>query len=609
MKGAVGSVPGYIGRVTDHGNGEEPPGGRRRRTAGLHTFADTVVALTEIAPRFPPSLVSHGLELTHSLRRTVGARAQEPSLWEELLALRRGPGADSFLATPICCRPPVDDLLLDRAVEIRAIVDALRGNRHAFDGQPLNRALEHGFLRTRRVVLPEESTPVAVRLGGWFAVVDVRDEHPRTLRTRIADALRSRARPLRSVLPVRVKASVVVSLLPVPFKEAAHLHRLGLEGPWVGWSETSTEPRLDVLSAHGLVLDGPGFYCFRAEVRRRVRAMRIALGLNSVEEPDFDQDDAMAFLEAAVAHEDNEAALSDLGLGEGAGLVVDRNECGFDPFPIRHDFADGDGPERLSRPDSAPADLPDFFASLPRDLAELAGQRALSWVGPRPGPVGPAPSLRYATIPRSVFSMADFAYAFCRAQHEAMAIHHPSYDGGGFTFVVPHQPRDEIGRNKRGVRAGPVLCSFRTRRGVPESGATFKRRLLRRLEEADRGEDLLSQVLDDVLRAAVPEIAKAALVRLAEHMPGDGGTFLTGRGLVAWSEVPDESMDPFSEYGGVYEGFFTGSCHERGGVSLSAVDRGCRRDLCAVGSGVFRRKPVMDHFWRRLAFFLSDSAL
>jgi len=154
-----------------------------------------------------------------------------------------------------------------------------------------------------------------------------------------------------------------------------------------------------------------------------------------------------------------------------------------------------------------------------------------------------------------------------------------------------------------------VLCSFRTRRGVPESGATFKRRLLRRLEEADRGEDLLSQVLDDVLRAAVPEVAKVALVRLAEHMPGDGGTFLTGRGLVAWSEVPDESMDPFSEYGGVYEGFFTGSCHERGGVSLSAVDRGCRRDLCAVGSGVFRRKPVMDHFWRRLAFFLSDSAL
>ncbi|MCO4771191.1 MAG: hypothetical protein KDA24_14250 [Deltaproteobacteria bacterium] len=581
---------------------------RRRREAGSHTFADTVVALTEIAPRFPPALVAHGLELTHSLRRTVGGRAKEPSLWEELLALRRGPGADNFLATPICCRPPVDDLLLERAVEIRAIVDALRGNQHSFDGQPLNRALEHGFLRTRRVVMPEETVPVVVRLAGWYAVVDVHDEHPRVLRERIVHALETNARPLRSLMPTRVRAAVVVSVLPVPFKEAAHLHRLGVGGPWLGWSETSTEPRLDVLSAHGLVLDGPGFYCLRAEIRRRVRAMRIALGLETVEEEYGDNDDAIAILEAALAEAD-EGTLSDLGLGEGAGIVLDRADPSLDPFPFRHEFADGDGPERPSSPDATLADLPDLLSTLPASLVELAGQRSLGWVGPRNGPTGASPSLRYATVPRSAFSMPDFAYAFCRAQHEAMAIHHPSYDGRGFTFVIPHEPRDEIGRRRRGVRAGPVLCSFRTRRGVPESAGTFKRRLQRRLDEADRGEDLLSQVLDDVLRAAVPETAKALMVRLAERMPGDGGTFLTGRGLVAWSEVPDESVDPFAEYGGVFEGFFTGSCHERGGVSLSAVDRGCRRDLCAVGSGVFRRKPVMDHFWRRLAFFLSDSAL
>jgi hypothetical protein len=592
--------------VTDSAN--DPSSRRRRREAGSHTFADTFVALTEIAPRFPPSLVAHGLELTHQLRRTVGARALEPSLWEELLALRRGPGADNFIATPICCRPPIDDLLLERAVQVRAVVDALRGNRHAFDGQPLNRALEHGFLRTRRVVLPEETTPVVVRLGAWFAVVDVRDEHPRRLRDLIEDALRHRARPLRSVMAARVRATAVISILPVPFKEAAHLHRLGVEGPWVGWSETSTEPRLDVLSAHGLVLDGPGFYCLRAEVNRRVRAMRIALGIESVEDTPDDPDDAIRFLEAVLAGED-EGALSDLGLGEGAGPVLDRDDPSSHPFPMRHDFADGDGPARPSRPDAEPANLGDVLGLLPPDLARLAEQRALPWLGPRNGPVGPAPSLRYATVPRSAFSMPDFAYAFCRAQHEAMVLHHRLYDGKGFTFVVPHQPRDEVGRSRRGVRASPVLCSFRTRRGVPESGATFKRRLLRRMDEADRGEDLLSQVLDDALRAAVPEVVKAAAVRAIERMPGDGGSFLTGRGLVAWSEVPDDSMDPFSEYGGLYEGFFTGSCHERGGVSLSAVDRGVRRDLCAVGSGEFRRKPVMDHFWRRFAYFLSDSAL
>ena len=569
-----------------------------------------MIALTEVAPRFPPSLVAHGLELTHSLRRVVGGKAVEPSLWEELLALRRGPGTDTFVATPICCRKLPDDLLLDRAVKLRALVDAIRGNRHAFDGQPLNRALEHGMLRTRRLVLPDEVVPVVVRLGGWFTVLEVRDEHPRVLREKLADALRTGARPLRTLMPARVKAPIVMSMLPVPFQEAAHLHRLGIEGPWLGWSQTNSEPHMCVLSSHGLVLDGPGVYSLRAEVRRRVRAMRIALGLDVEDEPldEFDPDEAIALLEEALAGDD-ETFLSELGLGEGAGAVLDRD--GPDPFPMRHDFADPcpDAEARPSRPDVEPADAPDLVSVLPADLAALATDAPFSWRGPRGLPVGKAPSLRYATVPRSRFSFADFAYAYCRAQHEAMALHHPAYDGRGFTFVVPHRPRDESGAVRRGLRARPVLCSFRTRRGVPEAAATYKRRLERRFAEADRGEDLLSQVLDDLLRTAIPEVVKSGLVRVMERMPGDGGTFLTGRGLVAWSEVPDASVDPFAEYGGIYEGFFTGSCHERGGVALSAVDRGYRRDLCGVGTGIFRRAPVMDHFWRRLAFFLSDSAL
>ena len=567
-----------------------------------------MIALAEVAPRFPPSLVAHGLEFTHSLRRAVGGRAVEPSLWEELLALRRGPGTDTFVATPICCQQVPGDLLLERAVVLRGLVDAVRGNRHAFDGQPLNRALEHGLLRTKRLVLPDDAVPTVVRLGGWYAIVEVRDEHPRVLRDHIADALTHRARPLRTLLPARVPAPIVLSVLPVSFREATHLHRLGIEGPWLGWSETSSAPRMSVLSSHGLVLDGPAAYRLRAEVRRRVRAVRIALGLDVDVDPadTFNAEEAIAFLEAALSGDDAEV-LSDLGLGEGAGQVLDRDEVG--PFPMRHDFADPTAAERPSRPDLEPADAPDLMATLPEELARLASARSLAWRGPRPGPVGPCPAIRYATVPRSRFSFADFAYAYCRAQHEAMALHQAAYDSRGFTFVVPHRPRDEDGGLRRGLRARPVLCSFRTRRGVPEASSTFKRRLERRLDEADHGEDLLSQVLDDLLRAAVPEVIKAGLVRLAERLPGDGGTFLTGRGLVAWSEVPDESIDPFAQYGGIYEGFFTGSCHERGGVALSAVDRGYRRDLCAVGTGVFRSAPVMDHFWRRLAFFLSDSAL
>ena len=73
---------------------------RSERRAGRHSFVDTVIAMTELAPTFPPMLVSHGLELGHAIRRLVGDRPVEASRWEELLALRRGPGADVFVFRP-----------------------------------------------------------------------------------------------------------------------------------------------------------------------------------------------------------------------------------------------------------------------------------------------------------------------------------------------------------------------------------------------------------------------------------------------------------------------------------------------------------------------------
>jgi len=129
------------------------------------------------------------------------------------------------------------------------------------------------------------------------------------------------------------------------------------------------------------------------------------------------------------------------------------------------------------------------------------------------------------------------------------------------------------------------------------------------MAEAEEGGDLLSRVLDNALRVRLPDLFKAAAVRVFESRLYDGGSFLSGRGLVSYIEAPDEFIDPIAEYGGIFEGLFAGSCQERGGVSLTAIDRGYRRDLCAVGTGVFRGQAAMDLFWKRLAYFLDQAAM
>ena len=576
------------------------PSRRSRALAlGTRTFADTVLALAEVAPVFPPALVSHGLELTHTLRRAIGEKPVEASLWEELLALRRGPGADAFMAVPLSSRRRVDDLLLERAVEIRALVDAVRHNRFSHSGQPLNRVLRKGALRFRRVVLSEKTVPVAIRLGWSYVVLQVGDDHPRRLRDRIAEALRDRGRELRPLRPPRVNAPILVSVLPVPLSEALHLHRVGIEGPWLSWSETEGGNPLGILAAHHFVLEGPGFAALRADFRRRSKALRVALGLDAGEDE---------LLEELVPEDVSGDFSAELGLLE-AQLEAEAAAAGefdfaLDPQP-RHTFAQDPLPSR-ENPEPERTTLP-----LDSALNAVAERRPVTWWGSTglKGALGSTPLIRLATVNRGAFSFPDFCYAYCRAQHDAMGAHHPRYGGQGFTFVVPHIPRDDSGRAIPGRRGQPVLCSFRTRRGAPEGIHTFRRRLERRLDEADHGEDLLSQVFDDVLRVAVPDVIKALAVRLYERLPGDGGAFLSGRGLVSYIEVPEEFVDPFTEYGGLHEGFFGGPCQERGGISLLAVDRGFRRDLCAVGSGIFREEAPMNFFWHRFAYFLGAAAM
>lgn len=581
---------------------------RLRDAWGRRDFADTVLALADVAPTFPPSLVTHGLEVAHALRRAVGERSVEATLWEELLALRRGAGADAFFAMPLPVRPPADDPVLDRAVEILALVDAVKNNRHAHAGQPLDRFLREGALRTRRMVISEDAVPVCVRLGCFVAVVDVRDEHPRQLRDRIVEALREAPLQLGGLKARRVRAPLLVSLTPLPFCEAVHGHRLGVEGPWLGWTRTGGRRPMGVLSAHHLVLEGPGFATLRADFRRRVRAMRVALGLDGVEQgwdetEEFSEFDAQPFAMHSVGDEELHPALQDLAPDPDQDLLDKLFEMAG-PAPgedarHRHTFAFN---PRADDQDEGPFEPP---PGLPDDLGVLARVRPAVWLGDRliSGPRRGPPSMRYATIHRGAFSMTDFAYAYCRAQHDAMAVYHPKYGGQGFTFIVPHL------RPGTDRRAMPVLCSFRTRRGAPEGARTFKQRLTRQLDLADRGADLLSRVLDDALRVALPAVAKAAVVRAIERLPGDGGTFLAGRGLVAQITIPDDVVDPIARYAGLYEGVFGGSCQERGGVSLTAVDRGFRRDLCALGTGPFRNKDAMDLFWQRFAYFLGQAAM
>jgi len=571
------------------------------------TFAETAMKMAEIAPTFPPLLVSHGLELTHTLRRALGDRPVEASLWEELLALRRGPGCDAFFAMPLPDRATPEDLLLDRAVEIRALVDSLRGHRHVHDGQPLDRVLRKDRLRTRRVVTNEEVVPVAVRLGCWYSVVAVGDEHPRALRDRIEAALTDDPRQVGGVRSRQVTAPLLVSLDPVPFPWAMHLHRLGLQGPWLSWSCTSGARPMGVLAAHHLVLEGPGFAALRADFRRRVRAMRVALGLDAGDEPGFDACEQFGpFDSVPFASCDDESEWSDGDLppdllealrqleAEEAARLPQRNSFAFDPG--------------LSRPPRKKAGPPE---GLPPALETLARSRPVGLLSHelRHDQLRNPPAVRYATVERGAFSLLDFSYAYCRAQHDAMAVHHARYANQGFTFIVPHIPCGEDGLRRAGRRGAPVLCSFQTRRGIPEGPDTFKLRLKRCLADADEGRDLLTRVLDDALRVALPGVLKSIAVRLFERGIGDGGTFLAGRGLVAHITVDDELIDPIARYAGLYEGIFGGSCQERGGVALTAVDRGFRRDLCAVGTGIFRHTAPMDLFWHRFAWYLAQVGL
>jgi hypothetical protein len=590
---------------TSRSDEDRPLIDRLVRGARRTSFAETALKLVEVAPTIPPPLLAHGLELTHRLRQTLGERQVETSLWEELLALRRGPGCDTFLATPLCPRQVSDDPLLDKAVEARALVDAVRNNRHAHAGQPLDRILRKGMLRTRREVVNSETVPVVFRLGCWYTVVGVGDEHPRALRDRIEAALATDAHEVGTFRAKKITAPLLVAIDPVPFAWSMHLHRLGLQGPWLSWSSTSDGRPMSVLAVHHLVLEGPGLAALRADLKRRIRALRVALGLDAVDDDWNDEEafgpfDAEPFAPYGPRPCDDLHSPSDEPSQEEFELLAKLYEFEAEEaarLPHRHTFAydPEEEPERLARGSVPPG--------LPTTLEELAHKRPFARFGHEARHGLHPPSVRYATVHRGAFSLPDFCYAFCRAQHEALSVHHPTYSGQGFTFIVPHD------RASSGRRGTPVLCSFRTRRGVPEGAGTFRRRLQRRLDEAEDGRDLLSRVLDDALRAAVPGVVKSLAVRLFEHTFGDGGTFLAGRGLVAHIEVADELVDPIAQHAGLYEGHFGGSCQERGGISLQAIDRGYRRDLCAVGTGVFRNRTAMDLFWRRFAYFLAEAAM
>ncbi|MEE2827716.1 MAG: hypothetical protein VX498_00890 [Myxococcota bacterium] len=583
---------------------------RLRRVFSRPSFAETALKMTEVAPTFPPLLVSHGVELSHSLRKAIGDRPVEASLWEELLARRRGPGADAFFAFPLAPTLPPEDLLLQRAVEIRALVDAIRNARYTHVGQPLDRILRQGSLRTRREVVSTRNVPVAVRLGDWFIVVGVGEEHPRALRDRLMASFRDEARSIGGLRSRRIIASVLVCIDPVPLADALHLHRIGLEGPWMAWSTTSGDVPLGVLAAHHLVLEGPGFASLRADFRSRVRAMTVALGLDGAQEgvdlgAEFGSFDAEPFHDFPGI-EESLAGMESLDPELLARLHAAEEELDDARLSLgsRQNFAVSPEQTEGERAfDTAVEGLPEALLPLLEDRD--SGRR---FSVRRGGPSWRPPALRYATLPRGAFSFPDFCYAYCRAQHDAMAVHHPSYHGAGFTFIVPGQVPSASGQNV-GRRPSPVLCSFRTVRGVPEAPGPFKHRLRVRLREAEAGQDLLSTVLDDVLRVAMPEVFKTAAVRLFESRLHDGGTFLSGRGLVSHIEVPDEQIDPVAQYGGIFEGLFGGSCQERGGIALTAVDRGYRRDLCAVGTGIFRSAVPMDFFWNRLAYFLREAAL
>ena len=97
---------------------------------------------------------------------------------------------------------------------------------------------------------------------------------------------------------------------------------------------------------------------------------------------------------------------------------------------------------------------------LPASLEALAREGHWSWLHPGrwTGRGLHAPCLRFATLERGAFSLSSACYAYCCAQHQAMADRDPYYRSQGFTFVVPqilphgvqwytiHLPREERGR-------------------------------------------------------------------------------------------------------------------------------------------------------------------
>jgi len=401
---------------------------------------------------------------------------------------------------------------------------------------------------------------------------------------------------------------LVVSLLPVSLAEAVHLHRWGLEGPWLSWSHAGGLHQLGVLAAHPLVLEGPGFACLRVDFRRRLRAMRVALGLNASEpqwdgREDFGSRDSTPFPAHPLGVEEAldpvwDSAFDELMEQSSSELMEQSSSesagSGLRPCHGSHLLVDG------------PA--PDFRPGLPPALVHLCDDEHWRWLHPGRWTRGGlrAPTLRYATVERTDFSLAATCYSYCCAQHRVMQEFDPQYRGQGFTFVVPYIAGTDAFAGESRRRPRPVLCSLHTRRGVPESFESFHRRLARRLEEAEREADLLSHLITDLFQVAVPELLRSAVVHLFARAPGDGSSFLSGRGLVCYSQVPDEAVDPVASYGGIYEGLFSGSCQERGGVVLSIIDRGYRRDLCAVGTGIFRHESTMDLFWQSFAELYSE---
>lgn len=569
------------------------------------SFSRRLLAMTELAPTDPPFVVSSGLQLASALRRRVrGEPGRDlPSSWEQLLSLRQGPGADGFVVWPLPGDVGLErEPLLERCVEILALVEAVRDHSARHPGQHLDCFLRKDRLQVRRERLQSKVTPVVVRLGSWYVQIEVGDEHPRALRERVLHAFETNPQPLGHLRLRRLRAGLVVSLLPLPLGEAVHLHRWGLEGPWLGWSRAGALRQVGVLAAHHFVLEGPGLACLRVDFRRRLRAMRLALGLDA-EDPEWDGREDFSARDAApfTLQETELDEFLDLSLSADQSWRESVEAVAEDALVSSgygtHLLVTGDG--SISR------------TQLPASLEALAREGHWSWLHPGrwTGRGLDAPSLRFATLERGAFSLSSACYAYCCAQHQAMADRDSHYRSQGFTFVVPQIPGSGAFKSNSRRRARPILCSFHTRDGRPESSLSFNRRFKRRMAEADAGDDLLSHVMRDLFEGSLPALVKSAAVHLFERAPRDGGTFLGGRGLVAYAQVPDEDVDPVATYAGVFEGLFSGSCQERGGVALSIIDRGYRRDLCAAGTGLFASERVMDTFWKTFARLYREQGL